>query len=179
MANRKDLKLFLPMKEVPTITQQEHSVRMVKGKDGKAKPIFYEKEQLKAARDTITNALVLAIRNIMIDGVSMSSGVSSGFDKVYFEKDIPLSLTVKWCFGFKGDDGNDGRKAKHYHGEYRITKPDTDNLNKMLKDCMTSVGFWNDDCQVVEEHIGKYWSNVPGIYIEVCDLRQRINNTWD
>ena len=37
-------------------------------------------------------------------------------------------LITKWCFP-KG--------ATHADGEYRITKPDTDNLQKLLKDCMT------------------------------------------
>ena len=30
-----------------------------------------------------------------------------------------------------------------------VTKPDTDNLQKLLKDCMTKCGFWKDDAQVV------------------------------
>ncbi len=45
---------------------------------------------------------------------------------------------------------------------------DTDNLQKMLKDCMTEVGFWNDDAQVVVEHVEKLWSDEPtGIAIEI------------
>jgi crossover junction endodeoxyribonuclease RusA len=56
----------------------------------------------------------------------------------------------------------------HKHNEWRITKPDTDNLEKMLKDCMTEVGFWKDDAQVVVEHVEKVWSGDPtGIAIEI------------
>ena len=50
-----------------------------------------------------------------------------------------VRLFTKWCFP-KG--------RNHKNGEYRITKPDTDNLQKMLKDCMTLVGFWQDDALV-------------------------------
>ena len=32
-------------------------------------------------------------------------------------------------------------RGQHEDGEYRTTRPDTDNLQKLLKDCMTAVGF--------------------------------------
>ena len=47
-------------------------------------------------------------------------------------------MVTKWCFP----------KGKHSDGEYKATKPDTDNLQKMLKDVMTEVGFWKDDALV-------------------------------
>ena len=61
----------------------------------------------------------------------------------------------------------------HRHGEWRKTKPDTDNLQKLLKDCMTQVGFWKDDAQVVSEKVQKRWSDEPtGIYIEIKELEE-------
>ena len=73
-------------------------------------------------------------------------------------EDTPVRLTVKWCFP-AGD--------KHPNGSYRITRPDTDNLNKMLKDCMTRLGFWKDDALVASEIIEKFWADVPGIFIRI------------
>ena len=55
--------------------------------------------------------------------------------------------------------------GKHRPGSYRTTKPDTDNLQKLLKDCMTAEGFWRDDAQVCDERIIKRWGEVPGIWI--------------
>ncbi len=73
-----------------------------------------------------------------------------------------VSLTALWLFP-KG--------RTHKNGEWRITKPDTDNLQKMLKDCMTRCGFWKDDAQVARETVEKRWSDDPaGIYIEVEEL---------
>jgi Holliday junction resolvase RusA-like endonuclease len=41
----------------------------------------------------------------------------------------------------------------------------------MLKDCMTDVGFWKDDAQVVKETVEKRWSDEPtGISIEMDKL---------
>ena len=82
--------------------------------------------------------------------------------------DTPFSgaveLTVKWLFP---------RGKTHKHGEWRTTRPDTDNLQKMLKDCMTCVGFWKDDAQVVSEKVQKIWSDDPaGIYIDIRELEK-------
>lgn len=41
----------------------------------------------------------------------------------------------------------------------------TDNLQKLLKDVMTDLGFWKDDALVVSEHVEKFWAKVPGIYV--------------
>ena len=73
-----------------------------------------------------------------------------------------VELTVLWLFP-KG--------KSHKHGEWRKTRPDTDNLQKLLKDCMTQVGFWKDDAQVVSEKVQKRWSDEPtGIYVEIKEL---------
>ena len=69
----------------------------------------------------------------------------------------PVKLHVIWCFPLKG---------KHKDGEWKTSKPDTDNLNKMLKDVMTDLHWWKDDAQVVLEIIEKHWSDKPGIFIE-------------
>lgn len=119
----------------PTVTHQEKKVHVVNGK-----PVFYEPEELKAARQKLI---------------------------AYLGKHVPetpfycgVRLIVKWCFP----------KGKHEHGEYKTTKPDTDNLQKLLKDCMTTVGFWDDDALVVSEVVEKFWAEIPGIYIKVEPL---------
>ncbi len=73
-----------------------------------------------------------------------------------------VSLVTKWCFP----------RGKHADGEYRITRPDTDNLQKLLKDCMTRVGFWEDDALVCQEVTEKFWAEIPGIYIAVMPVRR-------
>lgn len=71
-----------------------------------------------------------------------------------------VRLVVKWCFP----------RGKHKDGEYKETKPDTDNLQKMLKDCMTRLHYWKDDALVVSEIVEKFWAEVPGIYIEIEEI---------
>lgn len=53
----------------------------------------------------------------------------------------PLQLITKWSYP----------KGKHKNGEYKTTKPDTDNMIKLLKYVMTELGFWKDDSLVASE----------------------------
>lgn len=71
----------------------------------------------------------------------------------------PLKLDVEWHF-----------RARTHKPGWRDTRPDTDNLQKLLKDCMTRCGFWRDDAQVCYEVVKKMWRRVPGIYITVEEL---------
>lgn len=54
----------------------------------------------------------------------------------------PVALTTIWYF-------NGGAKCAACR--WRTKKPDTDNLVKTLKDCMTAAGFWKDDAQVCKD----------------------------
>lgn len=106
------------------------------------KPLFYDPAPVKNARNLLVTHLLPHKPDKPLEGA--------------------VSLSTVWLFP-KG--------RSHKHGEWRITKPDTDNLQKLLKDCMTRCGFWKDDAQVVRESVEKRWSDEPtGIYIEVNPL---------
>lgn len=49
----------------------------------------------------------------------------------------------------------------------KVTRPDTDNLVKLLQDVMTQCGYWMDDNQVYDLHPVKYWGPEPGIEINI------------
>ena len=108
----------------------------------KGKPVFYDPPEVNRARIKLCGYLA-----------------KHKPEKRY---DCGIQLITKWCFP----------KKDHQQGEYRITKPDTDNLQKLLKDCMTSVGFWKDDALVASEIIEKFWADPPGIYIMVRELTE-------
>jgi Holliday junction resolvase RusA-like endonuclease len=71
-----------------------------------------------------------------------------------------VRLIVKWCFP----------RGEHQTGTYRTTRPDTDNLQKLLKDCMTKCGFWKDDALVCSEITEKFWAEIPGIWIRIEEV---------
>ena len=108
------------------------------------KPLFYDPAPVKEAKKLLTAHLLPHRPETPLDGA--------------------VALSTVWLFP-KG--------RSHKHGEWRVTKPDTDNLQKLLKDCMTRCGFWRDDAQVVRESVEKRWSDEPsGIYIEITPLEE-------
>lgn len=56
------------------------------------------------------------------------------------------------------------------NGSWRTAKPDTDNLEKALKDEMTRLHFWADDAQVCSEIVEKFWSDPCGVFVRVEEL---------
>ncbi len=60
-------------------------------------------------------------------------------------------------------------RGRHKAGP-KTTKPDCDNMIKLLKDCMTYAGFWKDDALVACEVTEKMWGDVPGIYVVVEEI---------
>lgn len=103
-------------------------------------PIFYDPDSVKYARELLTLHLRQHRPPRPLSG--------------------PVELRVDWNF----------RARTHKPGTWRDTKPDTDNLQKLLKDCMTRTGFWKDDAQVALETASKRWEKVPGIRIFAREL---------
>ena len=79
--------------------------------------------------------------------------------------DRPIYFGAIWEFPYPKS------AKKHQPGwdRWKITRPDTDNLNKLLKDVMTDMGFWKDDALICIEYIRKVYSDEPGIEIWVFD----------
>lgn len=107
----------------------------------KGKPVFYEPAELLAVRQKLEAHLAKHVPEEKYTG--------------------PVRLMTKWCFPITADHGD---------GQYKTTKPDTDNMVKTLKDVMTKLGYWKDDSLVASEIIEKFWAAVPGIYIRIEDL---------
>lgn len=104
------------------------------------KPVFYDPPEIQAAKKKLIGHL--------------------SKHRPMYPKQCGVRLLVKWCFP----------RGRRRDGEYRTTKPDTDNLQKMLKDCMTTCGFWEDDALVASEIVEKFWAETPGIYIKIEEL---------
>lgn len=105
------------------------------------KPVFYEPAELQAAR-----AKLMAHLGQHVPAAKYTTAVR---------------LITKWCFPITG---------KHQDGEYKGTRPDTDNLQKLLKDVMTDLGYWTDDALVASEITEKFWAARPGIYIKIEEV---------
>jgi len=52
----------------------------------------------------------------------------------------------------------------------KATRPDCDNLSKLILDGMTKARYWHDDAQVADLHIKKFTSDTPGAYVFVARI---------
>ena len=104
------------------------------------KPMFYEKASVRDARTQFTLAL-----------------------KPYAPKQPstkPIRLTIWFAFDVKD---------KKLWGQYKPTRPDTDNSLKLLKDCMSGL-FFVDDAQVVDEQVIKTYAEKATIMVRWEEL---------
>lgn len=104
---------------------------------------FYEASKLKSAREQFLWAL-----------------------KPYAPKEPlepPIYLRVFWKFY---------TKDKRKWNKYKTTRPDLDNAQKLLQDCMTRLGFWADDNQISLLSTGKLYGDKPGIWIKVEEIEE-------
>jgi Holliday junction resolvase RusA-like endonuclease len=126
---------FMPMIP-PTTTHQQKQVSVVNGK-----PLFYEPEDLKAARAKLMAHLGQHVPEKKYTG--------------------PVRLMVKWCFPVTGD---------YKDGQYKHTRPDCGNSNKLLEDCMEDLGYFKNDAQIASLIVEKFWADMPGIYIKIEEV---------
>lgn len=129
-----------------------HQEKKFGGISKKGTPIYYEPPELKSARALLTAKLA----------------------KFAPKKpwNCPIMLCAEWIF----------RRPKKAKGLYKTTKPDTDNLQKMLKDVMTDCGFWKDDALVCREVVSKIWrmpEEKHGILISITDLNEDGQTEFD
>ena len=78
----------------------------------------------------------------------------------------PIALEIVWMFESKN---------KRNHGNHKTTRPDLDNHQKIIQDCMTKLNFWEDDSRVSFIVSRKIWTEEEGISIRA----KTIGQTWD
>jgi len=109
------------------------------------KPRFYEPANLKAAREYYMARLKLHAPKEPFEGA--------------------VALRTHWLYK--------PPKSRIWKDDFKTTAPDTDNLVKLLKDCMTQCGFWRDDAQVAQEFISKRWdTQFEGVVIGINELNE-------
>ena len=132
----------------PTATAQQKGERVVKGYIH-----HYKKKNVAQAEAILRDALLPYVPAEPIEGQ-------------------PIRLLTLWMFPYP----KSAKKHKPGYDRWKITRPDTDNLNKMLKDVMTDMGFWKDDALIAVEQVWKVYSDEPGIWISVNTMEADIDD---
>ena len=103
-------------------------------------PRFYEKQEVKQARYYLESALAPWKPKRPLEGA--------------------LSVNMVWDYPHKG---------RHKDKEPKTTKPDIDNMVKLMLDCMTGT-FWQDDRQIVKLTIEKRWNEKGAIGVLIQEI---------
>ena len=134
------IQFFIPMRPPTTTHNAKELHAYMKG--GKPCAVLYDSAELKATRAKLHAHLA---------SYAPAKPIPAG---------RPIRLLVKWMFPAEGRPD----------GSWRTSKPDTDNLEKALKDEMTHPHFWHDDAQVCSEITEKFWADVCGVFVRVEEL---------
>ena len=85
----------------------------------------------------------------------------------------PIRLTIEFRLprpkGHYGTGKNSG-KLRESCPKYPTTRPDSTKLLRCAEDAMTEIA-WVDDAQIVEQLVIKTYSDKPGAWIEIEELR--------
>lgn len=79
---------------------------------------YYEKKEVRLAKQIMINKFKMFAPPTPIEG--------------------PVQIFIEWRFGLK--------KCKKV--EFKVTRPDLDNLEKSCLDCLTECRYWKDDSQI-------------------------------
>jgi len=93
-----------------------------------------------------------------VDVASQIHQPADGFP--VFKKGVPVHLECFFYFARPASHFGTGKNAdmlKPSAPKYHTVKPDKDNLEKFVKDCMNGIA-WHDDSQVVMGYQAKFWS---------------------
>lgn len=131
----------IPLDENPKSTAQEKGVSTRGGKVH-----HYEKPEVKQMRNIYTVAIK---QEIIRHGLKNCLPIIGA---------VALDVTFYYA-----------TKDKKKFGQPKTSKPDCDNIIKLLQDALADCGFFMfGDEQVTKLTIGKYWSENPEIIIKIA-----------
>ena len=129
---------------IPPKATHQASARIMKRKDGTQFVGKFANSKGKKAQDDLMTLLSAHTPEVPMEG--------------------PLLLSIIYVYPWRKSEPKKNRVTGLKDCD---TRPDCDNLAKMLQDVMTRLAFWNDDSQVSRLYFAKFWGDQPGITISV------------
>ena len=131
----------------PPKSTHQASLRIIKKKNGKSFIGKYDSSKAKTAK------------NLMMTLFS-THRPPKAFDG-------PIKLEVVWCYPWRKAEPKNNRVNGFL---YCDTRPDCDNLCKMLQDTLTALNYYRDDSQVAVLVFTKMWGDEPRIEVTISSL---------
>jgi Holliday junction resolvase RusA-like endonuclease len=126
----------------PKATSQQKGVMVIAGK-----PRYFKRKHVKRAEDDLTAMLMPHRPAKPLQG--------------------PLRVCVRWTYAWRKSESRRNMARGLIPCD---TRPDCDNLCKILFDAMTRLGFWGDDSQIADLRFVKCWGDVAGIGVMADEI---------
>ena len=83
-----------------------------------------------------------------------------------YEKDVPLAAYITAYFPIPKSASKKKREEMLCGRVMHTHKPDCDNIVKAILDALNGIAYY-DDSQIVQIHVGKYYSDQPRVEITI------------
>lgn len=80
---------------------------------------------------------------------------------------VRLSITLEWPWR-----ASESKRTRQSGRIWHTSRPDADNLAKMIQDCLAKLCFIENDAVVSELTVRKFWGDRPGITIQLAELER-------
>ena len=138
--------IYLNVNIIPTKTTHQSALRILKGKGGKLFVGKYQKTEFRAWLEEFK----LKIKP------SRPSKPLTG----------PIEAEIEFYFPYNKSASEKLKKTE----SWKITRPDLDNMEKSIFDCLTEQGFIEDDSLVCRKISIKRYSEKPRILIKLTKI---------
>ena len=85
----------------------------------------------------------------------------------------PVCMNIEFSFPRPKSHYRTGKHAGELREDapqWHTSKPDRDNAEKAVMDCLTQIGVWRDDCVVCAGSVTKIWAREGGARISIEEL---------
>lgn len=89
--------------------------------------------------------------------------------KIFFEKDIPLEISIIALFPIPQSAGKKLKSSMLKNEVLPAKKPDSDNIIKIILDGLNGVCY-HDDAQICRIHFEKKYSEIPKTKITIKEI---------
>lgn len=92
--------------------------------------------------------------------------------RAFFDRGIPIDLRITAYFPIAKSDSKKTHRLKIEHVIRPTSRPDTDNVYKVVADACNKLAYY-DDSQIVDSQIRKFYSEEPRLVVTIqeADIR--------
>ena len=122
---------------------------------GKGRPRF-----VRATGATYTDAKTKAYESRVREAYAEQDGTDYG--------DAPVSVRITACFGIPASYSK-AKRADAMAGRIAPSKPDWDNVGKVVCDALNGIAY-RDDSQIVDASVHKIFAEAPCVILEIKEV---------